>query len=197
MWAVRFLSDLLGFSPPFSSLSESHKWYLSIGYVALGRQTDTCGVPASSLGSPCVCGFSSLFFPWYLPIRPGVCNVRPILHSPWVCFPSLQLLLFATYQEDEFHCCSGLLLIHFFSFHMYEPFGLSINMQGPSLPSLTSLESFLLHIVNTNKQEIRSVCFLFQFGWGVPPRLPLPCSPLCPCPSNPVPSSALSSVHPN
>lgn len=40
----------------------------------------------------------------------------PILHSPWVCFPSLQLLLFATYQEDEFHCCSGLLLIHFFLF---------------------------------------------------------------------------------
>lgn len=53
---------------------------------------------------------------------------------------------------------------YIFSFHMYEPFGLSINMQGPSLPSPTSLESFLLHIVNTNKQEIRSVCFLFQFS---------------------------------
>lgn len=48
-------------------------------------------------------------------------------------------------------CCS-----YTFSFHMYEPFGLSINMQGPSLPSPTSLESSLLHIVNTKKQEIRS-----------------------------------------
>lgn len=48
-------------------------------------------------------------------------------------------------------CCS-----HTFSFHMYEPFILSINMQGPSLPSPTSLESSFLHIVNTKKQEIHS-----------------------------------------
>lgn len=94
-------------------------------------------------------------------------------------------------------CCS-----HTFSFHMYEPFGFSINMQGPSLPSPTSLESSFLHIVNTKKQEIRSRKFTVYISYpslveGVFPLLPLPCRPLCPCPLNPVPSSAFSSVHPN
>lgn len=115
---------------------------------------------------------------WYLPVRPGVCDVRPILHSPWVFFPTLPLLFFATYQEDEFRCCPGLLLIHFFfsyvwafwSFHQYAGSFITLPDQSGVLPPThrqhqKARDPFL---------KIHSLCFLSQFSWGVPLWLLLP-----------------------
>lgn len=122
----------------------------------------------------------------------------PILHSPWVCFPSLQLLLFATYQEDEFHCCSGLLLVHFFLF---------ICMSLLVFPSICRVLHYPPRPVwspssytSSTPKSKRSVQFVSYSSLAEGSLHGSPCPavcPLCPCPSNPVPSSALSSVHPN